>query len=927
MLLIEELRCEYKRNPVGIAVRRPRLDWKLKSPRRKVMQTAYRIQAALGETTFQGPADLVWDSGKQETDQSIQIEYAGPALASRRRYFWRVKVWDNGGEESAWSEVGFWEMGLLAAQDWKAGMIRPELEEDPEQSEPCPLLRKEFKLPKAISRARLYVTAHGLYEAWINGRRVGDELFAPGWTNYRQCLQYQTYDVTAMLQPGANALGVMLGDGWYRGFISYVYERNVYGDQLGLYAQLEVAYADGSTETIVSDETWTASTGPVLESDLFNGEVYDARLVKPGWAEPDYAGKGWKPVRAVAFDPSVLKAPIGVPVRKIEEIKPKQILRTPAGETVADFGQNLTGWVRLRARGPAGTEITLRHGEVLDQRGNFYNKNLRLAKARDIYLLNGSGEELFEPHFTFHGFRYVKVEGYPGHLSADDVTAVVIHSDLAPAGEFSCSHPGLNRLFENIRWSQKGNFLDVPTDCPQRDERMGWTGDILAYGPTACQVMDCAPFLSRWLRDLAVDQRQSGAVPMVIPDAFSDRKDFFNRILKHRTKREGDYTKLTDKLAAVFLLNYSIGWGEAAIFIPWTLYLYYGDQRILETQYASMQSFFRYREKQARKFGSLLFVSPRQWFQARTWKYLPEFYTSGWHFGDWLAPGDGMEKSILKSKLYLPTVFYALDARILSRTAAVLGRPAEAAEYQEKYLKIKQAFQHFLVKPDGRIRSDAQTAYVLALLADLLPEASKAAAAKRLAEKVREAGNRIGTGFLGTPHICRVLSEHGYTDVAYDLLLQEVPPSWLYQVKKGATTIWEHWDAIKPDGSFQPERMLSFNHYAYGSIGAWLIQTVAGIGPDESQPGYKHIVIKPQPGGGLTFVKASYASIHGLILSEWKLSENLFRLRVAIPANTRATVFIPKPYAARVTESNQAVALQEGAIEIGSGQYEFDCSG
>ena len=924
---VENLRCEYKRDPVGIDVRSPRLSWKLVSPERNVMQTAYRIQVARAGGNFQNAQELIWDSGRQETEQAIHIVYAGSELESRKRYCWRVQAWDNLGQESEWSDPAFWEMGLLSPQDWKARLIQPELEEDREKSEPCPLLRKEFQLQDRISYARLYITAHGLYEAWINGKRVGDELFAPGWTNYHKCLQYQTYDVTALLKTGANAIGVMLGDGWYRGYISYVCERNVYGDKLGLYAQLEVVYEDGSAERMVSDETWKASTGPVLESDIFNGEVYDARLLKPGWSEPDYDQTDWKPVRAAAFDTALLRTPIGVPVRKIEEIKPKEIIRTPAGETVVDFGQNLTGWVRMRARGPAGTAITLRHGEVLDSRGNFYNRNLRMAKAREVYILNGKAEEIFEPHFTFHGFRYVKVEGYPGEFSGDDLTAIVIHSDLEPTGDFSCSNPDLNRLFQNIRWSQKGNFLDVPTDCPQRDERMGWTGDILAYGPTACLLMDCAPFLSRWLRDLACDQRRSGAVPMVIPDAFADRKDFFNRIMKRRNKREGDYTKLTDKLVAVFVLNYSIGWGEAAIFIPWILYLDYGDKRVLETQYESMQALFRYREKQAKKFGSFLLVRPGQWFQAKTWKYLPEFYTSGWHFGDWLAPGDSLEQSILKAKLYLPTVFYALDAQILSKAAAVLERPADAAWYREKYLKIKCAFQHFLLKKNGRLRSDAQTAYVLALLADLLPEENKAQAAKRLAEKVRQAGNRIGTGFLGTPHLCRILSDYGYTDVAYDLLLQEEPPSWLYQVKKGATTIWEHWDAIKKDGSFQPERMLSFNHYAYGSIGAWLFQTVAGINPDESRPGYKQIVINPRPGGGLTFAKASYASIHGLIKSEWNISQNIFTLRVIIPANTSATVIFPKQYAAHITESNQAVASKEGAVEVGSGQYEFRCTG
>jgi alpha-L-rhamnosidase len=377
----------------------------------------------------------------------------------------------------------------------------------------------------------LYITAHGIYEAWLNDKRIGDELFTPGWTTYQKCLQYQVYDVTDSLKEGANAMGVVLGDGWYRGYTSFFYIRNIYGTKLGLYAQLEITYQDGASESIFSDETWKSTTGPILESDIFNGEVYDARLEKPGWAEPGFDDTAWSGVSATAFDPSILAAPLGVPVRRIEEVSPKEIINTPAGETVVDFGQNMAGWVRLRVSGPRGTTITMQHGEVLDSAGNFYNKNLRMARATDRFILQGNGnEEVYEPRFTFHGFRYVKLVGYPGEPTLDSLTAVVVHSDLDPTGEFSCSNPMVNRLFQNIVWTQKSNFLDVPTDCPQRDERMGWTGDLQVYAPTACLNMNSAPFLTRWLRDLKKDQRADGSVPLFVPDAFADKKDMVRRL-------------------------------------------------------------------------------------------------------------------------------------------------------------------------------------------------------------------------------------------------------------------------------------------------------------------------------------------------------------------------------------------------------------
>ncbi len=902
----------------------PRLYWKLSSEKRNAMQSAYRVQVALSEESLRNEEDLVWDSGRQETDQSIHVEYRGPLLESRQRYYWRVRVWDESGQEADWSDTAFWEMGLLHPRDWKARMIQPDLVEDREKSEPCPMLRREFELKDGIEKARLYITSHGLYEAWINGKHVGDELFTPGWTTYQKCLQYQTYDVTGLLGKGTNAIGVILGDGWYRGYISYACERNVYGTKLALYMQLNITYQDGTTDSVVSDDTWKASTGPILEADMFNGEVYDARLEEAGWNEPGFDDTGWSNVIPVEFSPRILAAPLGVPVRRIEEIGPKEIIKTPAGEIVVDLGQNMTGWIRLKARGPRGTAITMQHGEVLDQKGNFYNKNLRMAKATDRFILKGDDEEeIFEPRFTFHGFRYVKLEGYPGEVTTDCLKGIVVHSDLDRTGEFSCSNPLVNQLSRNIVWSQKGNFLDVPTDCPQRDERMGWTGDLQVFASTACQNMNVASFMTRWLRDLKNDQRKDGAVPNVIPDAFTDREDFARRLLKRRNWRE--CTNAIGAIFALFVIDSSAGWGDAAILVPWSLYQHYGDVRILESQYESMRALFRFYEKRARRFGSFLLVNPLKWFRKETWEHLRYYYTAGLHFGDWLAPGDGLVKSVLKSKWYIPTVYFALDALILHKASVALGRDDNAAYYEAMYNKIKAAFQYFLVKQSGRIWPNRQSAYTLALMADLLPGEVKEKSAGILAGMVRKGDYRIGTGFLGASHICHVLCENGYADVAYELLMNE-DYQWLYQVKMGATTIWEHWDAIRENGSFQSARMLSFNHYAFGAIGAWLFQDVAGINVDEDEPGYKHILIRPIPGGGLTHAKASYDSIHGLIESEWSLTDdNRLVLRVQVPVNTRARVTIPADYRTRITEGGNSVELTDGAVDIGSGSYVFNC--
>ncbi|MGE0100860.1 MAG: family 78 glycoside hydrolase catalytic domain [Blastocatellales bacterium] len=877
-LKVTGLRTEYAVNPLGIDVRKPRLSWKIVSNRRGVIQAAYRIRAAGSESDLTAGRNLIWDSGRVTSGDSINLIYGGPDLKSGQRVWWQAQIWDESGNASGWSAPAWWETGKLS--DWKASWIEPDLPEDPKKSNPAPMLRRQFRLSGEVKSARAYVTAHGLYEMHLNGRRVGKDLFTPGWTSYNKRLQYQTYDVTDMLRRGDNAVGVMLGDGWYRGNLGFSDQRNTYGSKLALLLQIDVTYADGRSETIGSDSQWKASTGPIIESDIYNGEVYDARLEKEGWTTAAYSDSGWSGVKTADIPKDKLIAPAGPPVRAIEEIKAVKILKTPAGLTVVDFGQNMVGWVRMKVRGVAGTKVTLRHAEVLDKAGEFYTANLRAAKQTNRYTLKGGGEEVWEPRFTFQGFRYVAVEGYPGELTLDALTGVVIHSDIDPAGEFAASQPLINQLQHNIVWGQKGNFLDVPTDCPQRDERLGWTGDAQVFARTAIFNMDVAGFFTKWLGDVAADQLPSGSVPFVIPDVLS----------KPNAPAAG-----------------SAAWADAAVIIPWTMYLTYGDKRILERQYESMAKWVEYMRVRA---GD---------------DYI---WDGDNHFGDWLAfattrsdyPGATTGKDLIA------TAFFAHSTDLLHRIAEILGRKGDSAKYLDQFDRIKAAFNREFVTQTARVGENTQTAYVLALEFDLLPDAMRVTAAKRLAQEVRER-KHLTTGFVGTPYLCHVLGRYGYLDEAYMLLKREQYPSWLYPVKQGATTIWERWDGQKPDGSFQDVGMNSFNHYAYGAIGDWMYRVMAGIEIDPSEPGYRHILIQPRLGGGFTSASASHESPYGRVASAWEMKDGNFTLTVEVPANTRATVRLPKAKLDEVRESGNPVqGRQDGEtveVRVGSGRYRF----
>jgi len=883
---LEHLRTEYKENPIAIDARAPRFSWRLASDGRGVRQSAWQVRVAASEADLRRGRPLLWDSGRIESDASINRAYAGPPLASGRRYSWQVQVWDGANRASGWSDPASFEMGLLAPSDWSASWIEPGLKEDA-LSAPSPLLRRTFTLTKAVRSARAYVTAHGLYELHINGSRVGDEVLTPGWTSYATRLQYQTYDVTSMLRRGPNAAGAVLGGGWYRGDIGFEGKRNHYGDTLALLAQIVITYVDGSADTIGTDASWKAATGPIVMSEIYHGETYDARLEVPGWDAPGFDDSRWSGVRVATHPNTNLIAPEGPPVRRIEEVRPKSIAKTPSGLTIVDMGQNMVGWLRVKAAGPAGTTITLRHAEVLDKAGEFYTANLRSAKQTIKYTLKGGAPETYEPHFTFQGFRYVAVDGYPGDLTLDSLTGIVVHSAVAPASEFSTSMPLLDQLQHNILWGQKGNFVDVPTDCPQRDERLGWTGDAQAFARTAAFNTDVAGFFGKWLKDVAADQLPSGSVPFVVPDVLS-----------------------TPARPAAG----SAGWGDAAVIIPWTMYLSYGDPRFLADQYESMVKWVGFMHDRA---GD-------------------DFIWDGdFHFGDWLAfattrsdyPGATTSKDLIA------TAFYAHATDLLARAARVLGKADDAAKYDAQLEKIKAAFLKEYVTPAWRVGEATQTAYVLALQFDLLPETGRANAAERLAREIRER-KHLTTGFLGTPYLCHVLSRYGYLDEAYMLLERQEYPSWLYPVTKGATTIWERWDGIKPDGSFQDEGMNSFNHYAYGAIGEWMYRVMAGLEIDESAPGYKHFFVQPRPGGSITAASAAHDTPYGRARSAWTRSGARFELAVDVPPNTTATVRMPGASLAAMTEGGKPLAgldgitgsRQDGAdavIDVGSGRYQF----
>ena len=873
---VELLRTENLINPIGISAQKPCFSWQLVSNQRNIMQSSYEIVVAENSTA-------VWKSGKVKSDSSVRVSYKGPALKSGTKYNWYVNVWYNNDKPAPRSKPAFFLTALLNTRDWQATWIEPGFVED-SVMRPSPLFRKEFVATKKIKSAIAYITAHGMYEAQINNKRVGDALLTPGWTAYKKRLQFQTYDVTGMLSSGANAIAVTLGSGWYRGSIST--SRNIpkYGKDIALLFQLNITYTDGTKQIVSSDNSWKSSTGSIRYSDIYNGETIDANKEKTGWALPLYNDKDWDGVKVINHSKDNLVATINEPVKKQEVFKPLKIIRTPLGENVIDFGQNLVGWLVLKVKGKAGDTITISHAEVLDKKGNFYVENLRSAKAQNKYILKGTGEkEIFEPHFTWQGFRYIKVEGYAGELLAEDFEAVALYSDMEHTGTFYSSNALINQLQHNIQWGQRGNFVDVPTDCPQRDERLGWTGDAQAFCRTATFNMNVNNFFAKWLQDLEAEQ-ENGEVPVVVPNIQADAGSV-------------------------------AGWADVATIAPWDLYLAYGDKTLLHNQYKSMKAYVEGIRRIAKN----------------------NLWNTGFQFGDWLfysPDNDADGSAAVTDKYFIAQCFYAHSCQLLINAAKVLDHPDDVVTYTKLLSEIKAAFFKEYVTPNGRLISGTQTAYVLALNFDMLPDKLRQQAALKLVENIRNYDNHITTGFLGTPYINHVLTRFGYTDIAYKLLLQQTYPSWLYPVKMGATTIWERWDGQKPDSSFQTPAMNSFNHYAYGAIGDWMYRKMAGLDTYEDGPGYKHIKVMPNIGGDFTQAAAVLKTYYGNTSAGWKIEGKKLMLSVEVPPNTYATIYIPASDINNITESNNSLSSRKDikfigkensciVLQVGSGSYYF----
>ena len=821
---------------------------------------------AILATNDDGPASLL---------AQLQIELDdGTRLTVSSDGAWRS--W-NAAAPTGWQTTGFddtsWPAALVTAAfgsgPW--GTV-PSISTGTGGGGPARYVRRSFTLGQEVRRARLYATALGLYDASLNGERVGKQRFAPGWTEYTKRLQYQSYDVTSALHAGENVIGLVIGDGWYQGKVGFV-GRGQYGPgPIRALAQLEIELADGSVQTIATDGSWVGATGPIVASDLLDGDSYDARLEVADWDRPGSAASRWAPVMVVdgAFAPPLVAQPddgvqvMGeLPARTVTELRP--------GVFVYDLGQNMVGWTRLRVQGSAGATLQLRFAEVLNPDGSIYTANLRGAAAADRYTLRGGGVETFEPRFTSHGFRYVELTGDVGALAAPPdlamVTGIVAHTASPVTGTFETSEAYVNQLNSNIVWGQKGNFNAVPTDCPQRDERLGWLGDAQVFARTATLNMDVAAYFTKWTRDVDDAQYANGSFSEVAPRPAS------------------------------FGNNSTPAWGDAGVIVPWTMYLAYGDTRLLAEHYPAMKKWVNY----------VRAANPT--FRWRT--------SRGSDYGDWLNINAETNKEVLA------TAFYAHSADIVSRAARVLGNDADANTYGQLFTSIKAAFNQAYVSADGHILSDTQTAYALALRFDLLPAGQRAAAGTWLQAAIERNGGLLNTGFLGVGHLLPALSSAGATNVAYQLLGNRGFPSWRYAIERGATTIWERWNGIKPDGSFEDPGMNSFNHYSFGAVGEWMYGTIAGILPDDEFPGWKQFLIRPEPGGGLTWAKATYLSPQGTIGSDWKLQGGTFTLTVTIPVNARAAVRLP--YDVNVTLDGVPAGPPgpDGAYLLGSGTYVF----
>jgi alpha-L-rhamnosidase len=844
------LRCEHREDIPCVDDPAPRLGWALESARPDDRQTAYRVLVAERADDLAAERGTLWDSGRVASADTIAVPYAGRPLPPASELVWAVQVWDAAGAASEWSEPARFRTGPAAwTAQWIArdrvhdpGMPVPGTDKDLDPTDfmmrriqPCPYFRRSFAVDRGIRRATLYATARGVLAVELNGARVGDSVLAPGWTDYDHRIEYAAHDVTDLVRDGENVLGATVGDGWYAGFVGMDPRRagNHYGREPQLLCELHLEHEDGNRTVIATDGSWHAAKGPHVYADLLMGERYDARRELAGWSEPGGDGAGWHPVVVRDRDDIALVPERSQPMRVTEHLRPVSVTERAPGVHVFDLGQNMVGWVRLAVEGERGTRVQLRFAEMLEPDGSLYVENLRSARALDTYVLRGGGPEVWEPRFTFHGFRYVEVTGLPGEATPDTMTGCVVHTDTPRSGWFECSDEMVNQLWRNVNWGQRGNFVSVPTDCPQRDERLGWTADAQVFVPTASLNMDIAAFMTKWGDDLLDAQLPTGSYPDVAP-------------------------------RLVFERDGAPAWADGGIIIPWVMWRRYGDRRLLERHWDAME---RYMEHLQRHNPDLLWTARR-----------------GNDYGDWLSVGEHTSRDVLA------TAYWAYDAKLMADMAQALDKPARAEHYERLRAGILAAFNREYVGEDAYIEGDTQTTYLLALHMDLIPEELRARAAERLVENIERHDGHLTTGFVGVGLLCPTLSEMGYSDVAHRLLRKDTFPSWGYSIRHGATTIWERWDGWTEDGGFQTPMMNSFNHYSLGSVGEWLYEHVAGIRALEA--GYGRVVIAPEP-GELAWARATYRSVRGSITSAWRQEDDELHLEVEIPPGVAATVVVP----------------------------------
>jgi alpha-L-rhamnosidase len=930
-LSITHLRCEALDNPVGIDAIEPRLAWLVESDVRGQHQSAYRILVATDPQQLHDDRGDLWDSGKVTSNQTTEIAFAGAPLQSRTHAFWKVKTWDKDGVESPWSEQATFVMGLLKPEDWTAQWISL-ADVSPLHTDrntlylpPATQYRKQFSAAKPIKRAMVYASALGIYELQVNGQDVTDARFTPGWSDYKQRVYYNTYDVTSLLNSGDNAIGLTVADGWYSGYVGYALlvgygpnkaGRCLYGKTPSCIAQLELEYADGSTETIGTDPSWQTSTdGPFREADIIMGETFDARLSHPDWSKPGFDVSGWKKAiraedngstKAIFSDvtgdrevelgfhqPQRMQAYPAPPVRATEEIKPLSVNQQKPGVFIFDMGQNFAGVIRLKVKGPAGTKIQIRYGEMLYPDGRLMTENLRRARATDTYIVRGDeAGETWTPTFTYHGFRYVELTGSPDKPSLDDVTGIVVQSDTPRVSKFECSDPMVNQLFKNMNWTQRANFVEIPTDCPQRDERLGWMGDAQIYVRTACDNADVEAFFTKWMCDVEEAQRSFGAYPDYCPYPMA----------------HGQPGK-----------TFGTAWTDAGVIVPWTIWKVYGDTRIIQSHYDSLTRFMKFREKSSPDNRGVSIGNP---------------------WGDWLNVNETTPIE------YIDAAYYANSAKMMADMATATGRADDARHYQQLLSAIIAAFGADYVKPDGSLKVETQTAYVLGLAFHLLPEDLEQPAADHLAKMVEKTGFHMATGFLGTKSLLPVLSAHGHHDLAVRLFQSRQFPSWGYEVANGATTVWERWDSYTTEHGFDGisgknnAAMNSFSHYSFGAVCEWMFRSLVGI--DTDGPGFEKLLIHPGPpdpnsnpdAPPISWAKAEYDSPHGKIVSNWKRDGEQFTLDLIVPANVTATVELPTTDAQSVSEGGHPISDVSDVRVIGSrgdrlvlavpsGQYDF----